>query len=43
MAIDGASQGKSKAIWDPKSHEIWVNLVVEQVRVGNRSGTHLNK
>ncbi|KAK9192711.1 hypothetical protein WN944_003404 [Citrus x changshan-huyou] len=43
MATDGVSQGKSKAIWDPKSHEIWVNLIVEQVRVGNRSGTHLSK
>ncbi|KAH9726501.1 hypothetical protein KPL70_008275 [Citrus sinensis] len=29
MTTDGVSRGKSKAIWDPKSHEIWVNLAKE--------------
>ncbi|KDO57126.1 hypothetical protein CISIN_1g047458mg [Citrus sinensis] len=43
MATDSVSQDKSKAIWDPKSHEIWVNLAVEQVRASNGSGTHLSK
>ena len=43
MTTDGVSQGKSKVIWDLKAHEIWVNLAMEQVRAGNRSGTHLSK
>ncbi|KAL5815892.1 hypothetical protein ACOSQ3_024270 [Xanthoceras sorbifolium] len=37
------TQGKSKAIWDPRTHEIWVDLAIEQVRAGNRNGTHLSK
>ncbi|KAL5749228.1 hypothetical protein ACOSP7_023831 [Xanthoceras sorbifolium] len=24
------TQGKSKAIWDPRTHEIWVDLAIEQ-------------
>ncbi|KAL5764624.1 hypothetical protein ACOSQ2_017218 [Xanthoceras sorbifolium] len=42
MANEG-TQGKSKAIWDPRTHEIWVDLAVDQVRAGNRNGTHLSK
>ncbi|KAL5766199.1 hypothetical protein ACOSP7_016816 [Xanthoceras sorbifolium] len=29
MANEG-TQGKSKAIWDPRTHEIWVDLAIEQ-------------
>ncbi|KAK3211172.1 hypothetical protein Dsin_015878 [Dipteronia sinensis] len=32
MANEGA-QGKEKAVWDPRINEIWVDLVIEQVRV----------
>ncbi|KAK2658394.1 hypothetical protein Ddye_004927 [Dipteronia dyeriana] len=42
MENDG-TQGKTKAVWDPRTHEIWVDLATEQVRVGNRNGTHLSK
>ncbi|KAK2642878.1 hypothetical protein Ddye_024641 [Dipteronia dyeriana] len=42
MANEGA-QGKAKAVWDPPTHEIWVDLAIEQVRAGNRNGTHLSK
>ncbi|TXG51069.1 hypothetical protein EZV62_023593 [Acer yangbiense] len=42
MANEGA-QGKEKAVWDPRTHEIWVDLAIEQVRAGNRNGTHLSK
>ncbi|KAL5846149.1 hypothetical protein ACOSQ3_009673 [Xanthoceras sorbifolium] len=42
MATEG-TQGKLKAIWDPQAHEIWVDLAIEQVRAGNRNGTHLSK
>ncbi|KAL5761148.1 hypothetical protein ACOSQ2_019986 [Xanthoceras sorbifolium] len=42
MANEG-TQGKLKAIWDPQAHEIWVDLAIEQVRAGNRNGTHLSK
>ncbi|KAK3210943.1 hypothetical protein Dsin_015649 [Dipteronia sinensis] len=42
MANEG-TQGKSKAVWDPRTHEIWVDLAIEQVRAGNRNGTHLSK
>ncbi|KAK3230844.1 hypothetical protein Dsin_002725 [Dipteronia sinensis] len=31
MANKGA-QGKIKAVWDPPTHEIWVDLAIEQVR-----------
>ncbi|KAL5823314.1 hypothetical protein ACOSQ4_021214 [Xanthoceras sorbifolium] len=37
------TQGKLKAIWDPRTHDIWVDLTIEQVRVWNRNGTHLSK
>lgn len=33
----------AKAFWDPKSNEIFIRLCVEQVKQGNRPGTHLNK
>ncbi|XP_022868405.1 L10-interacting MYB domain-containing protein-like [Olea europaea var. sylvestris] len=42
MATEGI-KGKSKAIWDARTHEIWVDVAVEQVRAGNRNGTHLSK
>ncbi|KAK2642082.1 hypothetical protein Ddye_023845 [Dipteronia dyeriana] len=42
MANNG-TQGKSKAVWDPRAHEIWVDLAIEQVRPRNRNGTHLSK
>ena len=42
MANEG-TQGKSKAVWDPRTHEIWVDLAIEQVRAGNRNGTQLSK
>ncbi|TXG49506.1 hypothetical protein EZV62_025381 [Acer yangbiense] len=42
MANEG-TQGKTKAVWDPRTHEIWVDLAIEQVRAGNRNGTHLSK
>ncbi|KAL5558233.1 hypothetical protein UlMin_034444 [Ulmus minor] len=37
------TQGKKKAIWDSKTHEIWADLAVEQIRSGNINGTHLSK
>ncbi|KAK2662844.1 hypothetical protein Ddye_001418 [Dipteronia dyeriana] len=42
MANEGA-QEKAKAVWDPPTHEIWVDLAIEQVRAGNRNGIHLSK
>ncbi|XP_062074957.1 L10-interacting MYB domain-containing protein-like [Humulus lupulus] len=44
MASEGeVTQGKSKTIWDPPTHEKWIDLAVEQVRAGNRNGSHLSK
>ncbi|XP_062080012.1 L10-interacting MYB domain-containing protein-like [Humulus lupulus] len=44
MASEGeVTQGKSKAIWDPPTHEKWIDLAVEEVRAGNRNGSHLSK
>ncbi|KAM6546243.1 hypothetical protein CsatB_026979 [Cannabis sativa] len=37
------TQGKSKAVWDSTTHEKWIDLAVEQVRAGNRNGSHLRK
>ncbi|KAL5827719.1 hypothetical protein ACOSQ4_019516 [Xanthoceras sorbifolium] len=35
------TQEKSKAIWDPRTHEIWVDLAIKQIRARNRNRTHL--
>lgn len=35
-------KGKSKAIWDARTHEIWVDVAVQQVR-GNKNVTYLSK
>ncbi|CAL5372910.1 unnamed protein product [Camellia sinensis] len=32
-----------KAHWDAKSNEIFIKICVEQVKVGHRPGTHLDK
>ncbi|GMQ02232.1 hypothetical protein CsSME_00048556 [Camellia sinensis var. sinensis] len=32
-----------KAHWDEKSNEIFIKLCVEQVKVGHRPGTHLDR
>ncbi|KAK2635900.1 hypothetical protein Ddye_030692 [Dipteronia dyeriana] len=42
MANEG-TQGKSKTVWDSQTHEIWVDLAIEQVGAENRNGTHLSK
>ncbi|KAK9284032.1 hypothetical protein L1049_012291 [Liquidambar formosana] len=34
---------KDKANWDPKAHEIWVNVFVAEVRAGDRIGTIFSK
>ncbi|XP_062119036.1 L10-interacting MYB domain-containing protein-like [Humulus lupulus] len=44
MTSEGeVTQGKSKAIWDPPTHEKWIDLAVEQVRTENRNGSHFRE
>ncbi|KAK9285611.1 hypothetical protein L1049_024806 [Liquidambar formosana] len=38
--VSDSEKGKAKANWDPKAHEIFIDICIAEVRLGNRSGTH---
>ncbi|KAK9274129.1 hypothetical protein L1049_018943 [Liquidambar formosana] len=38
--VSDGEKGKAKANWDPKAHEIFIDICIAEVRLENRSGTH---
>lgn len=43
QSISSSSQPKTKAIWMPATHEVFLDLCLEEALKGNKPGTHFTK